>query len=291
MARPRPYRGGLVNGAGYRRVVPARQLLVHSFATRWSSAHAHSAATAGAARPCTVALDGRVSELHVLAVQTDGSTSDLEGIAGDGELTPFSRPSPASTGSCGYCTPGMLLSAQALLAQNPAPTTDETVGRSWATLRCTGYETSSAPHRGGAGRGAGRVSSSGPRIAAPARRWTGCNVPRKEDGRCSGSRRVVDTLWITAWATSSSCAAARSRAHPRRLDVSRRGARGRLRDADRCGSRDVTDPISRSPPSPRPAGERCLARDRVRYQGDAVAAVLAESRELARARRAGRGAL
>jgi carbon-monoxide dehydrogenase small subunit len=79
----------------------------------------------------------------VLAVQADGAQVDtVEGIASDGELAPLQRAFSAEHGlQCGYCTPGMLMSARFLLARNPDPTDDE-IRRALKgnVCRCTGYE-------------------------------------------------------------------------------------------------------------------------------------------------------
>jgi carbon-monoxide dehydrogenase small subunit len=78
----------------------------------------------------------------MLAVQADGSSiATVEGLAGDGELTPLQQAFSQHHGlQCGYCTPGMLMSAKYLLDHNPEPTEAEIrKGLQGNICRCTGY--------------------------------------------------------------------------------------------------------------------------------------------------------
>jgi carbon-monoxide dehydrogenase small subunit len=89
-------------------------------------------------------MDGKtVKSCMLLAIQADGSKiTTVEGLAGaDGELTPLQRAFSASHAlQCGYCTPGMLLSATYLLEQNPHPNDEEIRrGIQGNICRCTGY--------------------------------------------------------------------------------------------------------------------------------------------------------
>jgi aerobic-type carbon monoxide dehydrogenase small subunit (CoxS/CutS family) len=78
----------------------------------------------------------------LLAVQADGSTIEtVEGLSEDGELTPLQQAfSDHHALQCGYCTPGMLMSATALLRSNPSPN-DEDIRKALQgnICRCTGY--------------------------------------------------------------------------------------------------------------------------------------------------------
>ena len=93
---------------------------------------------------CMVMLDGRpVNSCSYLAVQAGGrEITTVEGLAEDGELHPLQRNILEEGGvQCGFCTPGMLISATALLDANPDPTDDEIrVGLSGNLCRCTGYQ-------------------------------------------------------------------------------------------------------------------------------------------------------
>ncbi len=93
---------------------------------------------------CMMLLDGRpVNACSYLALQAEGAAvTTVEGLADGGELSPLQRAFLEHGGvQCGFCTPGMLISATALLAENPAPTEDEVrIGLSGNLCRCTGYD-------------------------------------------------------------------------------------------------------------------------------------------------------
>lgn len=97
----------------------------------------------GACGACTVLLDGAaVKSCSVLAMQADGAKMiTVEGLADGVKLTPLQR-SFLDHGAfqCGFCTPGMLMSATALLSENPNPTKEEIKERINGNIcRCTGY--------------------------------------------------------------------------------------------------------------------------------------------------------
>lgn len=93
---------------------------------------------------CTVILDGEtVNSCLVLAMQAQGrEVLTIEGLAQGAELHPLQRSFvDAGAIQCGFCTPGMILSAKVLLEQNPHPSREEiTKGLSGNLCRCTGYE-------------------------------------------------------------------------------------------------------------------------------------------------------
>ena len=93
---------------------------------------------------CMVLIDGRpVNACSYLALQAEGrEITTVEGLSDDGELAPLQRAFLAAGGvQCGFCTPGMLISATALLRENPSPTEDEVrLGLSGNLCRCTGYQ-------------------------------------------------------------------------------------------------------------------------------------------------------
>jgi carbon-monoxide dehydrogenase small subunit len=93
---------------------------------------------------CMVLLDGRpVNSCSYLALQADGrEVTTIEGLAApDGELHPLQRAFLDQGGvQCGFCTPGMLISAKALLDENPTPSEEEIrLALSGNLCRCTGY--------------------------------------------------------------------------------------------------------------------------------------------------------
>ena len=93
---------------------------------------------------CMMLLDGRpVNSCSYLALQAEGSEiTTVEGLADEDTLAPLQAAFLDLGGvQCGFCTPGMLVSATALLASNPSPTEDEVrIGLSGNLCRCTGYD-------------------------------------------------------------------------------------------------------------------------------------------------------
>ena len=131
-----------VNGTAYERDVEARRLLVHFLRDDIDLTGTHVGCDTGSCGACTVLLDGvAVKSCAVLAVQADGAqVTTVEGLAED-ELTPLQQSFTEHHAlQCGYCTPGMLVSATALLADNPSPSEDEVkVALQGNICRCTGY--------------------------------------------------------------------------------------------------------------------------------------------------------
>ena len=133
-----------VNGQVYERDVDARRLLVHFIRDDLELTGTHVGCDTGNCGACTVHLDGEaVKSCMLLAVQVDGAkVKTVEGLAGeDGELTPLQQSFSAHHAlQCGYCTPGMLMSATALLEQNPRPSEEEARTAIQGNIcRCTGY--------------------------------------------------------------------------------------------------------------------------------------------------------
>jgi aerobic carbon-monoxide dehydrogenase small subunit len=131
-----------VNGTTYEREVPARRLLVHFLRDDLDLTGTHIGCDTGSCGACTVHLEGvAVKSCAMLAVQADGAAvTTVEGLADD-ELTPLQQSfSDHHALQCGYCTPGMLMSASALLAETPSPSEDEVkVALQGNICRCTGY--------------------------------------------------------------------------------------------------------------------------------------------------------
>jgi aerobic carbon-monoxide dehydrogenase small subunit len=132
-----------INGERYAQEVPARRLLVHFIRDDLGLTGTHIGCDTGNCGACTVNLDGEpVKSCMLLAVQADGARiTTVEGLAPDGELTPLQRSfNEHHALQCGYCTPGMLMSATALLDRNPRPTEDEVRYALQGNIcRCTGY--------------------------------------------------------------------------------------------------------------------------------------------------------
>jgi aerobic-type carbon monoxide dehydrogenase small subunit (CoxS/CutS family) len=132
-----------INGETYERDVPASRLLVHFIRDDCDLTGTHIGCDTGNCGACTVHVDGlAVKSCMMLAVQAQGArVRTVEGLAEGDELTPLQRAfSHAHALQCGYCTPGMLMSAQALLDGNPSPTEEEIkIAIQGNICRCTGY--------------------------------------------------------------------------------------------------------------------------------------------------------
>jgi aerobic carbon-monoxide dehydrogenase small subunit len=132
-----------VNGERYERDVSARTLLVHFLRDDLGLTGTHIGCDTGNCGACTVLLAGNpVKSCMLLAVQTDGaSVRTVEDLAPDGDLTALQRSfNEHHALQCGYCTPGMLMSATALLERNPRPTEEDVRYALQGNIcRCTGY--------------------------------------------------------------------------------------------------------------------------------------------------------
>jgi aerobic carbon-monoxide dehydrogenase small subunit len=134
-----------IDGVRYDDDVEPRLLLVHYLreqAGRTGTPIGCDTSNCGA---CTVLLNGKsVKSCSVLAVQADGAEiTTIQGLAGDsGELHPLQRAFHEEHAlQCGYCTPGMIMAAVDLLAENPHPTEEEVRdGLEGNLCRCTGYQ-------------------------------------------------------------------------------------------------------------------------------------------------------
>lgn len=133
-----------VNGTEYRREIEPRLLLVHFIRDELRLTGTHIGCDTTYCGACTVLLNGMpVKSCTVLAVQADGGEIlTVEGLERDGELHPLQVAFSEHHGlQCGYCTPGMLMSACFLLTNNKNPTRDEVKkGIQGNLCRCTGYE-------------------------------------------------------------------------------------------------------------------------------------------------------
>src|ERR671915_327603 len=121
-----------VDGETYEREVEARRLLVHFLRDDLDLTGTHVGCDTGNCGACTVLLDGEADGARIESV---------EGLARDGELTALQRAfGDRHALQCGYCTPGMLMSATYLLRHNPEPTEGEIRKAIQGNIcRCTGY--------------------------------------------------------------------------------------------------------------------------------------------------------
>ena len=132
-----------VNGVEHAIDVEPRLLLVHAIRDNLGLTGTHVGCDTSNCGACTVHLDGRaVKSCTVLAVQADGSSvKTIEGMGTEDDLHPLQEAFWNDHGlQCGYCTPGMIMAAAGLLADNPNPTEAEVrKGLEGNLCRCTGY--------------------------------------------------------------------------------------------------------------------------------------------------------
>jgi carbon-monoxide dehydrogenase small subunit len=132
-----------INGQAYERDVEPRKLLIHLIRDDLGLTGSHIGCDTGNCGACTMLVDGLlVKSCMMLAVQADGAEIEtVEGLAQDGELNTLQQAfSSHHALQCGYCTPGMLMSATALLRKNASPSEEEIrKGIQGNICRCTGY--------------------------------------------------------------------------------------------------------------------------------------------------------
>ena len=134
----------IVNGTRKSGEVEDRTLLVNFLRDSLGLTGTHVGCDTSQCGACTVLIDGRsVKSCTVFAVQADGSAvTTIEGLAPEGDLHPLQKGFWEEHGlQCGYCTPGMIMSAVTLLQDNPKPSEREIrEGISGNFCRCTGYQ-------------------------------------------------------------------------------------------------------------------------------------------------------
>ena len=132
-----------VNGADVSGDVEARTLLVQFLRETLAMTGTHVGCDTSQCGACCVLLNGdSVKSCTLLAVQAEGAEiTTIEGIATDGELHPMQEAFRQNHGlQCGFCTPGMVITAIDLVSKNPKPTEQDV--RQWLEgnfCRCTGY--------------------------------------------------------------------------------------------------------------------------------------------------------
>jgi aerobic carbon-monoxide dehydrogenase small subunit len=132
-----------VNGEVIEYDVEARRLLVHFLRDDLDLTGTHVGCDTGNCGACSVIYNGELAKsCMLLAIQADGATIEtVESLATDGELNSLQQSfSDHHALQCGYCTPGMLMSATALLRANPSPSEEEIRKAIQGNIcRCTGY--------------------------------------------------------------------------------------------------------------------------------------------------------
>ena len=132
-----------INGVEQTAEVDSRLLLVHFIRDELRLTGTHIGCDTTHCGACTILMDGTpMKSCTVLAVQADGANiKTVEGLAENGQLHPLQEGFWEKHGlQCGYCTPGMIMSAKHLLEENPSPSEEEIRwGISGNLCRCTGY--------------------------------------------------------------------------------------------------------------------------------------------------------
>jgi carbon-monoxide dehydrogenase small subunit len=133
-----------VNGREYDLVIPVNRTLTQVLRENLKLTGTKQGCSVGDCGSCTVLLDGQpVNSCLVLAVEAEGrEIQTIEGLAEDGKLHPVQQAFVDKGGiQCGFCSPGMILTAKALLDKNPTPTeTEIREAISGNLCRCTGYQ-------------------------------------------------------------------------------------------------------------------------------------------------------
>ena len=125
-------------------LVPSNMTLLHLLRDQIGMTGTKNGCEAGECGACTVLVDGEpVNSCLTLAVEMDGrEVTTIEGLSNNGKLTPLQQAfADLNAVQCGYCTPGMLMAATALLRRNPKPTEEDIQKAMVGNLcRCTGYQ-------------------------------------------------------------------------------------------------------------------------------------------------------
>ena len=281
-----------VNGATCTGSPEARKTLADFLRDDLNLTGTHVGCEHGVCGACTVIVDGRaVRSCLMLAVQAAGSeVTTIEGLAPDGGLGTLQQAMwDSHSFQCGFCTPGFVMQAAAFLSDHPdAGEQQIREALSGNICRCTGYQSIIDGVLLAAERTREALSEGATMTAIAAERYTGASIKRSEDPRIlTGAGRYVDDIKLPGMLHA---AFVRSPlAHGRVLSVDVSAARtlpgvvAALTGAD-LETMTVPGPdalmalLSWAGPTPE---FTLLATDKVRFMGDPVAIVIAESRYLA----------
>jgi len=275
-----------VNGRATSHVVEPRTLLIDLLRDDLRLTGSHVGCEEGLCGACTVEIDGEtVKSCMLLAAQADGtSITTVEGVGADGGLDPVQQAfQDCFALQCGYCTPGVVMSARALLAENADPSDEEVQHALSGNLcRCTGYQNIVKAVRVAGERLRGEAS---PETVPPRTSWIVQAVPRQEDRRLLlGGGRYTDDASIEG---SLFCALVRSpHAHAEILSIDPAPALALPSVVRVVTGAEAKPHWQPYPPTMDALGVRLpksypLAVERVRFHGEPVAAVLAETRAAA----------
>ena len=229
----------------------------------------------GVCGTCTVLVNGEtVRSCLMLAVQADGATiTTVEGLAADGQMNPLQQAFREAQGlQCGFCTPGMLMLATELLGENPRRARTEIREAISANLcRCTGYRASSrrsSSRRRAEGEGHGHDST---HLDRQGRAASGRSPP------ADGARHYTDDVRLAGMAHAAVLRSPQAHARIVRIDTSRaRTLPGVFAVITGEDAKELSNPLPAF--CAEPVVQYALAVDKVRYAGEAVAAVAAVDR-------------
>jgi 4-hydroxybenzoyl-CoA reductase subunit alpha len=227
---------------------------------------------------CTVLVDGEpMNSCLLLAAEMEGkAVTTVEGLAKHGELTPLQKSFVHEGGiQCGYCTPGMVVTATALLENNPDPSDDEIKEALAGNMcRCTGYTgilravRNCGKHRDCTC----EQSKEGKRSKGPKHRTVGVSIPRVDaHDKVTGRALYTADISLPNMAHGKILGSPIAHGRIKKIDTSKAAALDGVL-AVLTGA-DVTDTTYGV--SPARYDEHVLAKERVRYVGDEVAAVAA----------------
>ncbi|MCH7883665.1 MAG: molybdopterin-dependent oxidoreductase [Planctomycetes bacterium] len=279
----------LINGQTYPVAVDPSDTLLDVVRDRIGLTGTKKGCNVGDCGACTVIVDGQaMNACLLLAVQMEGKAiTTIEGLAKDGALTPVQKAFVHEGGTqCGFCTPGMLMSATALLEENRDPTIHEIKNALSGNLcRCTGYagilravsrcenyrgdgtctKKADSDHND-SGKGKVGLTNAGP--------WTsvGVSIPRVDAvDKVTGRIQYTADISLSNMVYGKILGSPIAHGRVKRMDTSKAEAlKGVLWVLT---SRDVTD--TQYGVSPARYDEHIFARDKVRHVGDEVAAVAA----------------
>jgi aldehyde oxidoreductase len=271
-----------VNGEHVRAEVPADMNLMRFLRDELGLMGTKDGCSSGHCGACTVILNGRATRSCLIRMaKADGARVEtIEGLARNGQLHPIQQAFiERGAVQCGFCTPGMIMSAKALLGANPQPSAEEiksALAKNRNTCRCTGYVKIIEAVQDAAGRLAAGGTYAAP---VPERdKVDATMLSRDAVGLVKGTTRFGDDITMPGMLHGKILWAAHPHAEILSIDTSEAQAMEGVAlviTAQDIPGKNQAGLIIRDQPA--------IASDRVRYIGDSVASVFAESQEIAQA--------